>query len=101
MSAPNQPALTDTEAAIYCLWVVDYSIRNSGTLGAMEDLYPDALVELHRFARERRCDRLSLISDPENADDKEAFCEDYRTSSRMLVQKSALCMRGRYQPLPR
>ena len=78
MSAPNQPALTETEATIYCLWVVDYSIRNSGTLSAMEDLYPEALVELHRFARKRRCDRLSSIFDPEGADDEDAFCEDYR-----------------------
>ncbi|BCV33574.1 hypothetical protein TUM4442_31010 [Shewanella algae] len=38
-------ALSNYEKAVYCLWVIDYSIRNSGTLDAVEDLYPEAPVE--------------------------------------------------------
>ncbi|MCA0895125.1 hypothetical protein [Microbulbifer agarilyticus] len=39
-------ALTDYEKAVYCLWVIDYSIRNSGTLDALEDIYPKAISDL-------------------------------------------------------
>jgi hypothetical protein len=70
-------SLTDTERAIYCFWVIDYSVRNSGTLGAMEDLYPNALSELNQFARKNHCARLSLISDPVSSTDEEKFCEDF------------------------
>src|SRR6266850_5848774 len=70
-------ALTDTERAIYCFWVIDYSVRNSGTLGAMGDLYPNALLELNQFARRNNCARLSLISDPVSSTDEEEFFKNY------------------------
>ena len=70
-------SLTDIERAIYCFWVADYSIRNSGTLGAMEDLYSDALSELNQFARKSACSQLSRISDFNETIGEEEFCENY------------------------
>lgn len=41
--------LESTEQMIYCLWVVDYSVRNSGTLGEVEEIFPQAISELLSF----------------------------------------------------
>ena len=43
-------ALNKTEKAIYCLWVIDYAVRNSGSLAPIEDLHPGALKELEDYA---------------------------------------------------
>jgi hypothetical protein len=77
MARSDLSSLTNTERAIYCFWVIDYSVRNSGTLGEIEGLYSNALSELNQFARENHCVRLSLISDPVSATDEEQFCEDF------------------------
>lgn len=67
--------LTDYEKAIYCLWVVDYSIRNSGTLDAVEDLYPRALVEFESFsAKHKWLPKLSLM---EIVSSQESYYQNY------------------------
>ena len=69
-------SLSDIERAIYCFWVIDYSVRNSGTLGAVGDLYPGAFLELSQYARTNNVSHLALISETANTTD-EGFCENY------------------------
>lgn len=37
--------LTSVEKLIYCLWIADYSMRNSGDLQTAFELYPEFLRE--------------------------------------------------------
>lgn len=67
--------LTDYEKAIYCLWVVDYSIRNSGTLDAVEDLYPEALVEFESLAAKHKW--LPQLSFTEIVSNQELYYQNY------------------------
>lgn len=67
--------LSEVERAILCLWVVDYAVRNSGTLHPMRALYPDALVELHSFAISTGLSELAALTG--NPGDETAFCADY------------------------
>lgn len=53
-AANDGASLTATERAIYCLWVIDYAARNSGTLEPMRELHPAAAAELEAFARDHR-----------------------------------------------
>jgi len=67
--------LSEIEKAIYCLWVIDYSVRNSGTLEAVDDLHPNALDELHEYANTHNWNSIStLLSKSEN---ETAFCNEY------------------------
>lgn len=68
-------SLSDVEKAIYCLWVLDYAVRNSGSFGPMMELYPRAKDELLAFAQARRLEGMAawLLS----AADEDAFCADY------------------------
>ena len=92
-SADGISCLNDIERAVYCLWVVDYSVRNAGDLGAVEDLYPDALSELHHFALTNQCSQLSLLSDPAAASAEEEFCERFHR----LFDESCKEIRARYE----
>ena len=66
--------LADLEKAIYCLWVIDYSIRNSGTLMEIE-LFPPALEELAFIANAEELIQISFwLKNPIN---EVAFCEQY------------------------
>lgn len=68
-------SLRPIEQAIYCMWVVDYAVRNSGTFGPIEDIHPASLVELAEFSTRNNLVHLSaLIAD---SDDEEFFCESY------------------------
>lgn len=68
-------ALSDIEKAIYSLWVIDYAVRNSGTLIPVQDLHPMAIADLLAFARFRDCRLLSALFD--RADNADEFCESY------------------------
>jgi len=46
--------LTARDKMVYCLWVVDYSIRNAGDLDTAEDMMPEIRKEAARLARELR-----------------------------------------------
>jgi hypothetical protein len=70
-------SLTEAERAIFCLWVIDYSIRNSGTLNEIEDIYSNAISELNQFARDKQCASLSSITDTTRTLDEEQFCNNY------------------------
>ena len=54
-------SLSRPEKAIYCFWVVDYAIRNSGTLGPMEELHPSSMKELSAFASSEECSNLGAL----------------------------------------
>jgi hypothetical protein len=68
-------SLSALEKAVYCLWVLDYAVRNSGTLGPMRELYPDARDELLAFARANRLEVLAAWL--ANSGDEQAFCSTY------------------------
>jgi len=74
-SSMGMDALSHVERAIYCLWVVDYAVRNSGTLQPMVELYPKALVELQAFAASNGFSELGSLAD--GALEDAAFCANY------------------------
>jgi hypothetical protein len=45
-------ALRPTERLIYCLWVADYGMRNTGNLETASDLYAQFQEEAIRLAKE-------------------------------------------------
>jgi hypothetical protein len=67
--------LSTIEVAIYAMWVVDYAVRNSGTLIPMTELYPGALDELGAFAEQNDLSALKQLATAER--DDEAFCDAY------------------------
>ncbi len=72
-------SLSDVERALYALWVIDYSVRNSGTLGEVKELYPAALVELNQFAQANHCIELARISARKIEADEEVLVQQYHT----------------------
>jgi hypothetical protein len=70
--------LSDLDKAIYCMWVLDYAVRNSGTLEPMRELHPVAKDDLLSFARARRLDALAAWLG--GAADEESFCAEYYTN---------------------
>jgi hypothetical protein len=68
-------SLRDLDRAIYCMWVLDYAVRNSGSFEPMADLYPQAKDELLAFARARKLDGLAAWL--ASASDEAAFCAQY------------------------
>jgi hypothetical protein len=67
--------LGDIEKAVYCLWVIDYAVRNSGAFGPVEELHPSAFDELRNLAAQRGYK--SVLSVLINSTDEEAFCQRY------------------------
>ncbi len=72
---PNSAPMTPTDQAIYCFWVIDYAVRNSGTLEPMRELYPKAVKELRTFARAHALSKLTAWL--KTSTDEDAFCEAY------------------------
>lgn len=68
-------ALSELDRAVYCMWVLDYAVRNSGTLEPMRELHPAARDELLAFARARRLEALAAWLG--GAADEAAFCAEY------------------------
>lgn len=73
MAKVGVDGLSTIEVAIYAMWVVDYSVRNSGTLFPMTELYPEALEKLAAFAAENHLEALNALASAEC--DDEAFCD--------------------------
>ncbi|UPG91048.1 hypothetical protein L2Y96_04510 [Luteibacter aegosomaticola] len=61
--------LSTIEVAIYAMWVVDYSVRNSGTLFPMTELYPEALEKLAAFAADNHLEALNALASAECDDE--------------------------------
>lgn len=75
--------LTDLEKTIYCLWVVDYAVRNSGTLDPLDELHPIALDELRILSADQGYRALHTVV--ATVDDEEAFCQRYHESFEKCV----------------
>ncbi len=74
-SVEGYESLTSLEKAIYCLWVIDYVVRNSGTLEPLRELHKSAIAELTEFAKGNHCK--NLYSMLEMTADEKVFCETY------------------------
>lgn len=72
----GESALSDSEHAVYWMWLIDYSVRNAGCFGPLEDMgAKTALSDLARFAQDKR---LSILpSWLQLSDNEEAFCSTY------------------------
>jgi hypothetical protein len=84
--------LSPVERAIYALWVVDYAVRNSGTLIPMSEMYPTALVELRAFATLGDLPALKLLAG--SAADNTAFCDGYYRHFDAAIQELRLAIVG-------
>ncbi len=74
-SVEGYESLTSLEKAIYCLWVIDYAVRNSGTLEPMRELHKSSIAELTEFAKGNHCK--SLYSMLEMTANEKIFCKNY------------------------
>ncbi|KVQ26878.1 MULTISPECIES: hypothetical protein [Burkholderia] len=68
-------SLTLIERVVYSMWVVDYAVRNSGTLEPMRELYPEALHELGAFAVPNNA--ANLLALLHLSSKEERFCAEY------------------------
>jgi len=84
--------LWSVERAIYALWVVDYALRNSGTLLPISEIHSAALVELRAFAAISGLPALALLAG--SAPDDAGFCDDYYRHFEMASQEPKLAMAG-------
>ena len=74
-SRESSDSLSSLEKAIYDFWVIDYAVRNSGTLEPMRELSENSLSRLKEFAKSNNCSH--LYSMLELARDENAFCDTY------------------------
>lgn len=71
-------SLNNIEHAVYCLWVIDYVVRNAGSLESVEDLYPTAVQKLSILSK---ANGWLLNSEVEaEARNSELFCSSYYDS---------------------
>jgi hypothetical protein len=71
----NFDSLSSLEIAIYDFWLIDYAVRNSGTLEAMRELNEISILRLKEFAKNNNCPH--LYSTLELAKDETSFCATY------------------------
>lgn len=76
-AAQGEASLSPPERAIYCMWALDYAVRNAGSLDALEDVHETAIEELEAFARAQKIDTLSTLLDMAADEDEEAFVDAY------------------------
>lgn len=68
-------SLNKLEQSIYCFWVIDYAVRNSGSLEPIDEIYPSAMDELKNNAHSNKWSHLlKLLA---TSLDQESFCNDY------------------------
>ncbi len=68
-------SLSEIEMAIYCFWVLDYSVRNSGSLEEIEDIYPQAVNQLIDIFQKNKWRSSTFLALAEL--DRNAFCRNY------------------------
>ena len=72
----GESALSESECAVHWMWLIDYSVRNAGCFGPLEDMgAKTALSDLARFAQDARLS--TLPSWLQLSDNEEAFCSTY------------------------
>ena len=74
--------LSEIEKSVYCFWVIDYAVRNSGTLGPVGDLHPLALNELKDMANKHVwVHMLNLLSVADNENEfRQMYYEQYESA---------------------
>ncbi|WP_034382064.1 hypothetical protein [Herbaspirillum sp. CF444] len=72
----GESALSESERAVDWMWLIDYSVRNAGCFGPLEDMgAKTALSDLACFAQDAK---LSVLSSwLQLSDNEEAFCSTY------------------------
>jgi hypothetical protein len=75
MATNEHEPLASSEHAIYCLWILDYAVRNSGTLEPMRDRHAAAASDLEAFAQSNNLNPLRDWA--ASAADETAFCATY------------------------
>lgn len=78
--------LSAIEKAVYCFWVLDYAVRNSGTLEPVQEIRPTAIAELRRFSDDNSCVYLGDLLDKLTNRDKLNEDELFDTYSLMFDQ---------------
>ena len=68
-------SLSSLEKAIYDFWVIDYAVRNSGTLEPIRELSENSISRLKEFAENNSCNY--LYSMLKLAKDEKTFCNTY------------------------
>ncbi|WP_458764882.1 hypothetical protein [Cupriavidus basilensis] len=68
-------ALSQAELAVYCMWTIDYAVRNSGSFGPLEDMESTALTDLLQIARGSGLRKLAAWL--ETSTNESAFCGTY------------------------
>ncbi|MBP1317794.1 hypothetical protein [Herbaspirillum sp. 1130] len=72
----GESAISESENAIHWMWLIDYSVRNAGCFGPLEDMgAKTALPDLARFAQDAELPALLLWL--QHSDNEEAFCGTY------------------------
>ncbi|HXQ36547.1 MAG TPA: hypothetical protein VN843_21220 [Anaerolineales bacterium] len=71
-------SLSSLEKAVYDFWVIDYSVRNSGTLVPMRELSENSISRLKEFAEDNNFHYLYSIL--KLANDENTFCKTYYQS---------------------
>ncbi|MCB1586064.1 MAG: hypothetical protein KDI59_11290 [Xanthomonadales bacterium] len=67
--------LNNIEQSIYCFWVIDYAVRNSGTLEPMKELHPSAIEVLLNNAQFNNWSKtINLLNLSNN---EKEFCSKY------------------------
>lgn len=76
MAEQGESALSGPERAVHCMWLIDYSVRNAGCFGPLEDMgAKTALSDLARLAQDAKLS--TLPSWLQLSDNEEAFCSTY------------------------
>ena len=68
-------SLSSLEKAIYDFWVIDYAVRNSGTLQPIRELSEISISRLKEFAKNNNCHH--IVSMLELTKDENVFCNTY------------------------
>lgn len=72
----SESALSESDRAVYWMWLIDYSVRNAGCFGPLEDMgAKTALSDLARFAQDTKLSALCLWL--QLSDNEEVFCRTY------------------------
>ncbi|WP_086932991.1 hypothetical protein [Agarilytica rhodophyticola] len=70
-------SLTLLEQSIYCLWVIDYAVRNAGSLDPIEDLHPSAIDELIANAKAQGWKKIAHLIHCSEEEEEDDFCDRY------------------------
>lgn len=89
MANHGMATLSEIESAIYCLWVIDYAVRNSGSLEPVSDLYPQAFEVLSTLAKSNDWSAVSIFCS--HAPDPNTFCAIFYSQFDTMCHELRTC----------